>query len=335
MQVWADGKAPDGTHVISLSHCWESREHCDPYGYQVSKLAKALKGEEWIFIDYVSLYQFQRLSQQQNRSFRRAMQHMHVLYCHDSTSTVRIESLTPEADIAEAERKQDSVMVYHHPTGLVKPVPVSELVKNRTPYGERGWCAAEREWSSTRAATNLSREIDAPEGEKGGIAPMLPEAFRKDVAGRLKFTHFDDVEAVCRLQAEVYKEKAETCRSLRLVDLRADALDIALSALERYPVLECLGMQRIGLTVLTAIAVNAKAASRLDRRHFRSLEIVHCELGPKLLLLLKAGVSFEHFPNSAVLHAEASRSMPQPNHFSAGPGEDQASAAPPAAERAV
>ncbi|CAE7201249.1 Nlrc3 [Symbiodinium microadriaticum] len=257
VQVWADGKAPDGTHVISLSHCWESREHCDPYGYQVSKLAKALKGEEWIFIDYVSLYQFQRLSQQQNRSFRRAMQHMHVLYCHDSTSTVRIESLTPEADIAEAERKQDSVMVYHHPTGLVKPVPVSELVKNRTPYGERGWCAAEREWSSTRAATNLSREIDAPEGEKGGIAPMLPEAFRKDVAGRLKFTHFDDVEAVCRLQAEVYKEKAETCRSLRLVDLRADALDIALSALERYPVLE-------------------------------SLEIVHCELGPKLLLLLKA-----------------------------------------------
>ncbi|CAE7266035.1 NLRC3, partial [Symbiodinium necroappetens] len=42
-----------------------------------------------------------------------------------------------------------------------------------------------------------------------------------------------------------------------LVDLRADALHIALSALERYPVLE-------------------------------SLEIVHCELGPKLPLLLKA-----------------------------------------------
>jgi len=45
------------------------------------------------------------------------------------------------------------------------------------------------------------------------------------------------------LQAEVYKEKAEMCRSLRLVDLGADALDIALSALERYPNLERLGMQ--------------------------------------------------------------------------------------------
>ncbi|CAE7669302.1 Nlrc3, partial [Symbiodinium necroappetens] len=50
VQVWADGKAPDGT--------------------QVSKLAEALKGEEWVFIDYVSLHQFQRLFQQQNLSFR-------------------------------------------------------------------------------------------------------------------------------------------------------------------------------------------------------------------------------------------------------------------------
>ena len=136
VEVWADGKAPDGTKVVSLSHCWEAREHCDPYGYQLSKLGKALTGKEWVFIDYVSLHQFQRLSQQQNLSFRRAMQNMHVLYCHDATSTLRIESLTPEADIAEAERNQASVTLYHHPTGLVKPVPVTELVKNRTKYGE-------------------------------------------------------------------------------------------------------------------------------------------------------------------------------------------------------
>ncbi|CAE7833749.1 Nlrc3 [Symbiodinium sp. CCMP2592] len=256
VQAWADGKAPEGTQIVSLSHCWESREHCDPYGYQVAKLAKALTGKEWLFIDYVSLYQFQRLSQKQNVSFGRAMQHMHVLYCHEKSSTLRIESLTPEADIAEAERKQECVMMYHHPTGLVKPVPVTELVKNNTPYSERGWCAAEREWSSTREATNLSREVDAPEGEKGGIAPMVPEAFRENVAHQLKFTHLDDVETVCRLQAEVYKEKAEMCKSLRLVDLGAEALDIALSGLERYPKLE-------------------------------SLEIVHCELSPKLPLLLK------------------------------------------------
>ena len=63
------------------------------------------------------------------------------------------------------------------------------------------------------------------------MAPMLPEAFRQ-IANKLKFTHTADVESVCRLQAEVYKEKAEMCKSLRLVDLGAEALDIALSALE-------------------------------------------------------------------------------------------------------
>ena len=261
VQAWAAGKAPEGTQIVSLSHCWESREHCDPYGYQVAKLAKALTGKEWLFIDYVSLYQFQRLSQKQNVSFGRAMQHMHVLYCHEKSSTIRIESLTPKADIAEAELKQECVMMYHHPTGLVKPVPVSDLVKNDTPYSERGWCAAEREWSSTRTATNLSREVDAPEGEKGGIAPMVPEAFRENVANQLKFTHLDDVEIVCRLQAEVYKEKAEMCKSLRLVDLGAEALGIALSGLERYPVLERLGRKalpyRLRLSLNGVIALPA------------------------------------------------------------------------------
>ncbi|CAE7708826.1 Nlrc3 [Symbiodinium sp. CCMP2592] len=246
VQAWAKAPegAPDSAEIVSLSHCWESREHCDPYGYQVAKLAKALTGKEWVFIDYVSLYQFQRLLRMQNVSFGRAMQHMHVLYCHEKSSTLRIESLTPEADIAEAEPKEECVRMYHHPSGLVKPVPVTQLQKNRTAYRHRGWCAAEREWSSTRTATNLSREVDALEGEKGGIAPMLPEAFRENVARQLKFTHLDDVETVCRLQAEVYKEKAEMCRSLRLVDLGADALGIALSSLENYPNLESLGTQQ-------------------------------------------------------------------------------------------
>ncbi|CAE7685852.1 Nlrc3 [Symbiodinium sp. CCMP2592] len=256
VQAWADSGEPEDNAIVSVSHCWESKEHCDPYGYQLARLANSLTGKEWFFIDYVSLYQAQRLLRQQNVSFGRAMQNMHVLYCHDKSSTLRIESLTPEADIEEAEQKHECVSVYNPVSGLVKTVPVTQLIKNRTPYRERGWCAAEREWSCTRTATNLTREVDTSEGEKGGSAPMAPEAFRENVAHRLKFTHKADVETVCSLQAEVYKEKAKVCRSLRLVDLGADALDIALSALEHYPALE-------------------------------SLEIVHCELSPKLPLVLK------------------------------------------------
>ena len=175
VQDWADGKAPDGTQLVSLSHCWEAREHCDPYGYQLSKLAKALKVEEWVFIDYVSLYQFQRLSQQQNLSFGRAMQHMHVLYCHDKTSTLRIESLTPEADIAEAERKQDSVILYHHPTGLVKPVPVSELVRNRTPYGTTSSTKA-RQADTTGGGLQYPKKPAARKGRKERLARQQSSA---------------------------------------------------------------------------------------------------------------------------------------------------------------
>ena len=90
---------------------------------------------------------------------------------------------------------------------------------------------------------------------------MVPEAFRENVANQLKFTHLDDVETVCRLQAEVYKEKAEMCKSLRLVDLGAEALGIALSGLERYPVLERLGRKalpyRLRLSLNGVIALPA------------------------------------------------------------------------------
>ena len=182
VQLWADGKAPDGTKVVSLSHCWESREHCDPYGYQVSKLAKALTGKEWLFIDYVSLYQFQRLSQQQNLSFRRAMQHMHVLYCHDKTSTLRIESLTPEADIAKAERNQDCVILYHHPTGLVKPVPVGELVKIRIPrMGEASQRCGRR--CLHAAAEDAAWFLGGSSGGRAGCEKLEQSSFDSVVSG--------------------------------------------------------------------------------------------------------------------------------------------------------
>ncbi|CAE7833771.1 NLRC3, partial [Symbiodinium sp. CCMP2592] len=285
VQAWADGVAPEGTKIVSLSHCWESKEHCDPLGYQLAKITTALTGKEWLFIDYTCLFQFQRLLQKENDSFRRAMQHMHVLYCHDATSTLRIESLTPKADIEDAEKKGDCVMIYHHSSGLVEKVPVTELVMNRTPYTQRGWCIAEREWSSTRAATNLSREVDASEGEKGGIAPMVPDAFRKSVAHQLKFTHKNDKETVCRLQEEVYKEKAETCRNLRLADLGAEALEIGLSSLELYPILERLEITQCELTPKLPLlfkAVEEKKLPQLQLQHNNLSEEAACQLAEAL-----------------------------------------------------
>ena len=77
-----------------VSHVWESREHADPHGYQLRKLAEVVDMNSWYFYDYMSLYQYKRNMASQERSFRRAMANMHVLYAHEHTSTLRIETLT-------------------------------------------------------------------------------------------------------------------------------------------------------------------------------------------------------------------------------------------------
>ena len=92
-----------------VSHVWESREHADPHGYQLRKLAEVVDMNSWYFYDYMSLYQYKRNMASQERSFRRAMANMHVLYAHEHSSTLRIETLTP----SEEMHMDATVLVYH------------------------------------------------------------------------------------------------------------------------------------------------------------------------------------------------------------------------------
>ncbi|CAJ1354094.1 unnamed protein product, partial [Effrenium voratum] len=100
--------------ILSFSHCWEAKEHPDPLGYQLAMLVEALQAfpaevtrrmnwgtpalePNWdaaVFIDYVSLHQFQR-SEAEEPYFQAAMRGMHTLYSHDETYTLRLEDLTP------------------------------------------------------------------------------------------------------------------------------------------------------------------------------------------------------------------------------------------------
>ena len=108
-----------GHHLINsaqVSHVWESREHADPHGYQLRKLAEVVEADAWYFYDYMSLYQFKRNVASQEKSFRRAMANMHVLYAH------------------EEMHMDATVLVYHAPSDEVKPVPVADLIANQTAY---------------------------------------------------------------------------------------------------------------------------------------------------------------------------------------------------------
>ena len=185
-----------------VSHVWESREHADPHGYQLRKLAEVVEVDSWYFYDYMSLYQFRRNAASQEKGFRRAMANMHVLYAHEHSSTLRIETLTPLDEM----HMDATVLVYHAPSDKVQAVPVADLTANRTPYRDRGWCVAELCWSSTRSFGSSSKEVDetgSGEVDMTGQAPMPPDVFIPRFKEKLQFTHRSDMDAVLKLQEKV------------------------------------------------------------------------------------------------------------------------------------
>eukprot|EP00434_Breviolum_minutum_P039885 symbB.v1.2.035427.t1/scaffold4748.1/size59687/2 len=229
----AERQAARKAKIVAVSHVWESREHADPHGYQLRKLAEVVEADSWYFYDYMSLYQFKRNVASQEKSFRRAMANMHVLYAHEHSSTLRIETLTPSDEM----HMDATVLVYHAPSDEVKPVPVADLIANRTAYRDRGWCIAELCWSSTRSLGALSKEIDEAEADTEGQAPMPPEIFVPAFKQKLQFTHRSDMDDVLKLQERVFHEKAQKNEILKLEKLSRAEAKVAIEALQHYPVL--------------------------------------------------------------------------------------------------
>ena len=198
--------------IMAISHCWESREHPDPLGHQLAQIANstslycaAYGVPIWLFFDYVSLFQYEREPGQQETSFKEAMKNMHVFYAHDFSFTLRVETLASE--LMWIENLDKLVTIFHQPDpkvmGSVKPTPLRELTRNDTPYGDRGWCQAELEWSSCRRESYRNQPIDLSYRNQGtgkGKAPLHPDIFQKQMVN-LKFTHRSDLEPVLQLQA--------------------------------------------------------------------------------------------------------------------------------------
>ena len=204
LSEWAVGRKD--ALICSVSHAWETREHPDPCRFQLRQLVNcvslydvAYHDDIWVFYDYVSLFQSQRQREEEERSFRLAMQNMQVLYAHEYSFTFRIESLTPDA-VWQAALQDSSfkVPVFHEASGAVQQLPLKDLVENRVPYGDRGWCRGEVQWSCARNRTVQHQRIDAGDqvgtDELKGKVPMSPAAFEELMADA-RFTHRSDKEA--------------------------------------------------------------------------------------------------------------------------------------------
>ena len=209
--------------------------------------------EIWIFYDFLSLFQYSRETEAQQFSFGLAMANMHVLYAHEMSVTLRIESLTPAERWEKALREDEMITVFHAKSSVVEPVLIKDLVHNPTPYNNRGWCIGEMEWSSDRQETAQNQQIDISRDTAGqqddevvllegevellGRVPTSPEHFavKMDIAA---FTHRSDADAVVHLQEKIFLEKVKRNESLNLEGLPRSEFQQLLRALPYFEVLQ-------------------------------------------------------------------------------------------------
>ena len=209
----------------------------------------AFLAEIWVFYDFLSLFQYFRETEAQQASFGLAMANMHVMYAHEMSVTLRIESLTPAERWAKAIGEDEMITVFHAESKVLKQVLINDLVHNPTPYKNRGWCIGEMEWSSDRQETAQNQLIDIRSdtaGHQGGLellgrVPTSPEDFavKMEMAA---FTHRSDAAAVVHLQEKIFFEKVRRNESLNLEGLPRSEFQRLLRALPYFEVLQTIAL---------------------------------------------------------------------------------------------
>ena len=237
-------------------------QHPDPWRYQlgvVAELYQNLQDVVWVFVDFISLYQYRR-NDSQDSSFRKALDRMHMLYSHEMVQVDILEDLTPE------KMKVDGTLFVYDPTeDAMKWVPITSLKLNQTPHALRGWCQAEKEWARLRMMLTAM-----------GI-PTPPEIFRQRM-GQMKFTHRDDAEQVFQLQAKVFQEKISGTTHLHLERLSAQDLEALHEALPYY--------QKLQFVVVNGIRLHGRDAVVLVQSGAHDVQMESCQLQDEDAILI-------------------------------------------------
>ncbi|CAE7466799.1 flaEY [Symbiodinium natans] len=245
----------------SLSHCWESREHPDPWNFQLAQTVdhfrhkQGQQSEIWIFIDYTSLHQYKRSAFQQG-VFSKALDQMHVLYAHEAMKVYILAELTPKEVKEEMGHIRPHLPVYREEQDAVVDTPISELILNDNPYEKRGWCQAEMEWASLR--------------EAGARVPLPPAVFAKKM-DQMKFTHRNDTDCVKELQSKVFLEKISKTQFLNLRGLESEQVEVLCKALPHYRFLNAI---TVADTSLGCQGVQAVMSCRA-----RHVYLINCGIG--------------------------------------------------------
>ena len=256
VQNWAAGART--TIICSVSHAWEAMEHPDPCRYQLELLADraawceaSFKTDVWIFYDYVSLFQYERLFTEEERSFKAAMDNLHVMYSHECTMTFIIETLTPDAvwNLTMAD-EQSRIPVWDHDRKSIREKPLKDLLPNRNVSLLRGSVILEISWSSLRTHNSQTQRIDIdwlgsdqvePRQGQGltGKVPVTPAKFIEAMES-VMLTDRADAKTFISLQQKIFEEKVAVCEDLVLKGLPVQELFALADALPLYKSLKIL-----------------------------------------------------------------------------------------------
>ena len=281
-------KKLDIKFILSVSHCWEAKQHPDPFGFQARELLPfPLRDKCWCFIDFICLPQYYRTPEEQV-FFKRAMANMHALYAHRSVQRViRLEKLTDE--MAKAS-PPDFIEIYYEEAGAEPgsgkfgPQPFSKLELNDTPYHERGWCEAEKQWMCTKTS------ID-------GYAPMTPARFRERIERGhqnlpdglvLKFTHRSDEEIVMKLQEKIFVQQAQRRKWLHAFRLSESELLLLAESLPHFVNLQVLTFSDLEIREESAVML---VIGLKTLRHLKELDFTSsCGIDEKTATVLANGL---------------------------------------------
>ena len=175
MHIAERTSALTSVNFCAVSHMWEAMEHPDPWGFQLAQIAEKYRervgnGLTWVFLDYVSLFQFPR-TPEEDGWFYKALDRMHILYSHEAVEVTLLTDLTPEHLKSARE-----VWAFSEAESLVVLMSIAMLKLNATPHHLRGWCQAEKQWALLRGLL------------LAGCVPLCPDAF-KQLMQEMVFTH--------------------------------------------------------------------------------------------------------------------------------------------------
>ncbi|EOD12936.1 hypothetical protein EMIHUDRAFT_104080 [Emiliania huxleyi CCMP1516] len=283
----------DWLPVAALSYPWLTKDHPDPRGANLTRVARALKAlltspyvrRLGIFWDFGSLHQHPdpangvMRSEEQNALFKQGLGCLGTLYSHPYTWVLRLTSF-PDGHKAEDQAEGTNVAAYF----------------------DRGWCFTEQSWASLTKDGGLSLDLGLmynstaarlkkynywslrADCTKGGgrRPPLLPSAFAAELETKSFTNGKDDKPLVKRLYEAAFKEQFGKATWLKYGMLGwgdAEAAQLAeVLASGAAPRLEKLNLQdnKIGdegCKALAAALGKEGAAPRLETLYLHSNQI--------------------------------------------------------------